>query len=94
MNEETLFLEWSEAVAELGVGGFGSKGHSVVDQFRGEIFDWWIKKFQEREKELWEKMEEIRTGHELSFLSEEDSREENGYNIGITDCQSPPNITH
>jgi len=60
MNEETLFLEWSEAVDELGVQGFGSKGHSVVYQFRGEIFDWWLARFQEREQELWQAMEEMK----------------------------------
>jgi len=70
MNEETLRDLFEEYTVSSGIDTYGTA--SVTK----EISDWWLTKFQEREAQLWQKMEEMKEVNRFH------------YNQGILKAQS------
>lgn len=71
MNEETLREEFEKEFGE-------SKYYGASRSRRNEIADFWLTKFQEREAQLWQKMEEMKYNRPMYAFSKD----------AITDCQS------
>jgi|JI9StandDraft_1071089.scaffolds.fasta_scaffold1173137_1 hypothetical protein len=75
MNEETLREDFEKEFGE-------SKYYGASKSRRNEIADFWLTKFQEREAQLWQEMEDMKA-YQCKYpeLCEK-------YNEGIEDCQS------
>lgn len=67
---------------------FDKYSFEFEDETMGEIIDYWLKKWQERELALWQAMEEKKIPENPKAYSTTLTKKQIGHNNGISEAQS------